>query len=137
MFSNFINKSTSFIFAFALVLFISCKEEKSKVKVEDTPQSTEQTLKDATNNTPVNNSEVTVNPPHGQPGHRCDIPVGQPLPSGNAAKSSPVINTSQKSPVINNTGNVPINNSNSTAKVNPPHGQPGHKCEIPVGAPLE
>ncbi|MEX0997655.1 MAG: hypothetical protein WDZ45_11440 [Flavobacteriaceae bacterium] len=129
MFSNFINKSIFFVCAFALVLFISCKDEKSKENVEETPQSTEQTVNDATKNSSDNNSEVTLNPPHGQPGHRCDIQVGQPLPSGSAAKSSPVINTSQKSPVINN--------SNSTAKVNPPHGQPGHKCEIPVGAPLE
>ena len=24
---------------------------------------------------------ATLNPPHGQPGHRCDIPVGAPLPN--------------------------------------------------------
>jgi hypothetical protein len=38
--------------------------------------------------TPVNTNNSTaagINPAHGQPGHRCDIPVGQPLnskPSG-------------------------------------------------------
>lgn len=26
-------------------------------------------------------SGVTLNPPHGQPGHRCDIAVGAPLPN--------------------------------------------------------
>ncbi|MCR9182430.1 MAG: hypothetical protein NXH73_05850 [Flavobacteriaceae bacterium] len=137
MYSSFINKSTFFVCAFAMIFFISCEDKKSKENVEQSPQSTEETVNDATKNSSENNSDVTLNPPHGQPGHRCDIQVGQPLPSGSAAKSSPVINTSQKSPVINNTGSVPVNNSNSTAKVNPPHGQPGHKCEIPVGAPLE
>ena len=52
-----------------------------------------------------------VNPPHGQPGHRCDIAVGAPL-GGNG--------------IIDNT----------TANLNPPHGQAGHRCDIAVGAPL-
>lgn len=52
-----------------------------------------------------------LNPPHGQPGHRCDIAVGAPLGSGN---------------LLNNT----------TAGLNPAHGQPGHRCDIAVGAPL-
>jgi len=29
---------------------------------------------------PTGGQTVTLNPPHGQPGHRCDIPVGNPLP---------------------------------------------------------
>ncbi len=31
---------------------------------------------------------------------------------------------------------VVTNSNNSNAKVNPAHGQPGHDCNIPVGAPL-
>ncbi|WP_224483016.1 hypothetical protein [Robertkochia aurantiaca] len=58
-----------------------------------------------------------VNPPHGQPGHRCDLPVG-------ASLDQPV--------------NPQLDGSilNATTRVNPPHGQPGHRCDLPVGAAL-
>lgn len=29
---------------------------------------------------PTTSNSGKINPPHGQPGHRCDISVGQPLP---------------------------------------------------------
>lgn len=87
-----------------------------------------------------------LNPPHGQPYHRCDIPVGSPLNTAAPAKSAQVANstgttsTSENSTRLNN---VQANNStartttNSTApKLNPPHGQPYHRCDIPVGSPL-
>lgn len=61
-----------------------------------------------------------MNPPHGQPGHRCDIPVGKPL-------STPVQST-------NSSGL--LNSSPSTGMKNPAHGQPGHRCDLPVGSPL-
>lgn len=63
-----------------------------------------------------------VNPPHGQPGHRCDIAVGAPLPGSAAAPAAPQ-NTSPRK-------------AGTSAAVNPPHGQPGHDCAVPVGAPL-
>jgi hypothetical protein len=77
-----------------------------------------------------------MNPPHGQPLHRCDIAVGAPLntPAQNQAVASktsvnsvnavttPVAVTPQK--VITKPG------------MNPPHGEPLHRCEIAVGAPL-
>lgn len=88
-----------------------------------------------------------INPPHGEPGHRCDIPVGQPLNSAPAST-----NSSQN---VNVTGNQTIQidpNSLSPGKftadaktgktvktapgMNPPHGEPGHRCDIPVGQPL-
>lgn len=49
-----------------------------------------------------------LNPPHGQPGHDCSIPVGSPLKA--QAQTKPVLN--------------------------PPHGEPGHDCSVAVGAPL-
>ena len=73
----------------------------------------------------------TLNPAHGQPGHRCDIAVGAPLNStpspGNQA--APV----QTSPVV-----MPAQTAPATAKglINPAHGQPGHRCDVAVGAPL-
>jgi hypothetical protein len=68
---------------------------------------------------------VKLNPAHGQPGHRCDIPEGSPLPG---AVSAPSVAS-----VVN--GVQPV--AQSTAKPNPKHGEPGHRCDIPVGAPLD
>ncbi len=75
-----------------------------------------------------------MNPPHGQPLHRCDIPVGAPL-------NSP-INTTQKTAnsttaTQTSTNNVPALLATPTPEgMNPPHGQDGHRCDIAVGAPL-
>ncbi|WP_374200529.1 hypothetical protein [Chryseobacterium sp. GVT01B] len=87
-----------------------------------------------------------MNPPHGQPGHRCDIPVGQPLNSKSAAApASQNINTNgnnivQIDPNAVAPGKITLDNNGKQAKtapgMNPPHGQPGHRCDIPVGQPL-
>lgn len=88
-----------------------------------------------------------MNPPHGQPGHRCDIPVGQPLNSkpAVAAPASQNINTNgnnivQIDPNAVSPGKITLDNNGKQAKtapgMNPPHGQPGHRCDIPVGQPL-
>ena len=79
---------------------------------------------------------VKLNPPHGQPGHRCDISVGAPLDG--SAPASPTIQTSvptSTTPININTATPPPAGS-ASGKVNPPHGQPGHRCDIAVGAPL-
>jgi hypothetical protein len=77
-----------------------------------------------------------VNPAHGQPNHRCDIAVGAPLntpPNGTVAASQ--TNQMQMQPQMQTI-------TQSAAKVitpkgmNPPHGQPNHRCDIAVGAPL-
>ncbi|MBF4515011.1 hypothetical protein IRZ71_01590 [Flavobacterium sp. ANB] len=86
-----------------------------------------------------------MNPSHGQPGHRCDIPVGAPLNSPVAAKQTAAApqggsssQTFTVTPPANN--NVPALLSTETPTVaegmNPAHGQPGHRCDIPVGAAL-
>lgn len=87
-----------------------------------------------------------MNPPHGQPGHRCDIPVGQPL-NGKpaAAPTTQNINVGnnnvvQIDPNAVSPGKITIDNNGKQVKtapgMNPPHGQPGHRCDIPVGQPL-
>jgi hypothetical protein len=80
-----------------------------------------------------------MNPAHGQPGHRCDIAVGAPLNSPPAQVSTPTINTNTPpTPSITNTAPV-INTAPAktvAAGMNPEHGQPGHRCDISVGAPL-
>jgi hypothetical protein len=43
-------------------------------------------------------AQVMLNPPHGQPFHRCDIPVGSPLPpagSAQQATANPAASTTQ------------------------------------------
>jgi len=77
-------------------------------------------------------AKAARNPPHGQPGHRCDIAVGAPLdskPSNQTVKASPQPVTIAQPP----TQSVA---SGGGAGVNPAHGQPGHRCDIAVGAPL-
>jgi hypothetical protein len=68
---------------------------------------------------------VVLNPPHGQPGHICEIPVGSPLPSS-SAKTTPPTKKIETAPKVE-----------TAQRLNPPHGEPGHRCEIPVGAPLD
>ena len=88
-----------------------------------------------------------LNPAHGQPGHRCDISVGAPLnskPTTTTTPSTPQIQT--VTPQVQNvtvptvsSSITPTVNSNPTVTapgMNPAHGQPGHRCDISVGAPL-
>ena len=97
-----------------------------------------------------------LNPPHGQPFHRCDIPVGAPLPSQQAATgqvqtTAPQVSATPPNPANNpfaptvenakrpgSTQARPLTSSTSGTKphLNPPHGQPFHRCDIPVGSPL-
>lgn len=78
-----------------------------------------------------------MNPPHGQPGHRCDIAVGAPL---NSAPKAQIQTTASTTPqVVTTPAQVtPTSAPTVTAPgMNPPHGQPGHDCSIAVGAPLK
>jgi hypothetical protein len=79
-----------------------------------------------------------MNPAHGQPGHRCDINVGEPLSTPVKAATSP--SAQPQAPVVaaplQNMPSIPTGSSQSTASLNPAHGQPGHRCDIAVGAPL-
>ena len=74
-----------------------------------------------------------LNPAHGQPGHDCDIAVGAPLDgSGGVQTQAPQSFTPNLAtqPVAAPQGQAPANG------LNPAHGQPGHNCDIAVGAPL-
>lgn len=86
-----------------------------------------------------------MNPSHGQPGHRCDIPVGAPLNSP-AAKTTAATSATEGGTMTQNI-TVPASNpvpallsteaNKAVAEgMNPAHGQPGHRCDIAVGAPL-
>lgn len=100
-------------------------------------------------------SAGAVNPPHGQPGHSCAIPVGAPMSSlpaggatGAAATTTPITiepstqpqTTAPQVTIPQSTapqstspqGSAPA----SGVRLNPPHGQPGHSCDVEVGTPL-
>lgn len=109
----------------------------------------------ASNEPAVVNATATppkLNPPHGQPFHRCDIAVGSPLNTAPAKPATTAIRTGAaptlenaarlnnpqaNNPQVNNPTAPTVANASATPpKLNPPHGQPFHKCEIPVGSPL-
>ena len=82
------------------------------------------------------NTAPGMNPPHGEPGHRCDINVGAPLNSKPNATPAPVT-ANMSTPVVQ----PPVMTTQPVAQktapgMNPPHGEPGHRCDITVGAPL-
>ena len=146
-----------YVFAASVIcvfFLISCGEnEGSGAKIETTRSASQPTLSTPAN--PSNNPSIQpvsnpsapligtgkVNPAHGQPGHRCDIAVGAPLP----ATSTPLLNTPPaNAPLINTppapTATIPQPQAQPSATaasgLNPAHGQPGHRCDIPVGQPL-
>ena len=80
-------------------------------------------------------SSGKLNPAHGQPGHDCAVAVGAPLNSKTVQaatnNAAPKVNISQPAPA----STTPVLNEKGQ-RLNPAHGQPGHKCEVAVGAPL-
>lgn len=76
-----------------------------------------------------------MNPPHGQPGHRCDISVGAPLNSKPAPAPPTTVSTTPQQPQV--TMKEIATTTKTAPGMNPPHGEPGHRCEIAVGAPLD
>ena len=156
-----------FLAAVGLMTVVSCSEAK-KESITATPLTPVQKegpilpIADTAANLSVDTATVPaaaaagqapeLNPPHGQPYHRCDIAVGSPLSGAPAAQPAATINQSG-APTMQNVGRVnnpPLNNppvlnpgaptvanANGTPpKLNPAHGQPFHRCEIPVGSPL-
>ena len=106
-----------------------------KPTTTDTSKSNQVILPQPT--APATSGTVAMNPAHGQPGHRCDIQVGAPLNSTPAPTTINTNQTQQMQTVVNPTPapvSAPVS-SGGGAK-NPAHGQPGHRCDIAVGAPL-
>jgi hypothetical protein len=140
------------IFVTSLV-FTSCKKELEPQ--ENTPtselvklglakdtaktKSVVQMPASASNPNTVLSDTKGLNPVHGQPGHRCDIAVGAPLnsPVQGQATAQPAqtvqVNPNQQNVVTTTTVAPPVKVGKG---MNPSHGQPGHRCDIPVGSPL-
>ena len=153
-------KNTFLSLAAVTLIAVSCKKDERPTYIKEETAAQQPGV--AVNNSPKasllnqsglqpiqsTSSAVTapgMNPAHGQPGHRCDIPVGQPLNSkpAPAAQNVAVNNVPNAVQIDPNTlpkGKFVIPNNGKPVKVaagmNPPHGQPGHRCDIPVGQPL-
>ncbi|MGV3696138.1 hypothetical protein [Flavobacterium sp.] len=152
------------------LLCVSCKKEETTETASDTPkqiiipdvqattnqnfggQQQAQNIAVPQNQLPANTQVITptqtqvptkagMNPPHGQPGHRCDIAVGAPLNSPVKAAAKPnggatittmptVTSTNTATPKFIAT-DAP--GTATPAGTNPPHGQPGHVCGTPAG----
>jgi hypothetical protein len=97
---------------FTFFVMISCNQAKKDSEQASEPSTIQEpeTLKSPDFLIPVetetipepaleaNNEEVMLNPPHGEPFHRCDIPVGAPLNS--SPKTTTMQNTTpQAAPV--------------------------------------
>lgn len=144
-----------FSFALMAVFFVSCQSTTDTDQIEATSETTELTTAPVpadANNISLNpvaaddavlaapapaagkDNAVALNPEHGMPGHRCELPVGAPLnsaPAAPAGNNAPAMMQAQPAaPAMAQ----PATGSNQ--KLNPPHGQPGHDCAVAVGAPL-
>ncbi len=144
------------------VLSVSCKKDEKPTYLKDEAgaQQTVATVNNAPQASLLNQAGIPnssssatapgMNPPHGQAGHRCDIPVGQPL-NGGGAPAQPANRSAQNNTVNGNNsvqidpnavspGKITIDQNGKQVKtapgMNPPHGQPGHRCDIPVGQAL-
>lgn len=130
---------------------ISNPEQVQNIDVSEQTVMTSQQAPAAQVNQPVSNGTTApgMNPPHGQPGHICEIPVGAPLnsaPKKPSATTPPVMqstpqavtkpSTIQQLKPDGTTGPIQNIETETAPGMNPPHGQPGHICEIPVGSPL-
>lgn len=150
-------KKVTIIALFAAIGLVSCKDtnaEPAATETTETTTSTPETTPATTatgheghdHGTDLGSSAAQgTNPPHGQPGHRCDIPVGAPL-------NSPPAQPRQQAAPANQGGFLGGGNPQAPAqqqarpvqqtapgmqgKPNPAHGQPGHRCDIAVGQPL-
>lgn len=113
-------KTKLMILGLGLFLFTACKDEQKEAVAEPAA---------ATEEGGVTEDSIKVNPAHGLPGHRCDLPVGAPLNSATATTTTPVneLPSTSVSPV----------RIDKQPELNPAHGEPYHDCSIPVGAKLK
>lgn len=137
------------------MVFVACnkKEEKEEVSQAASPSAIEASTASGAASAPLTYTTspaqqapaagVKLNPPHGEPGHICEIAVGAPLPANGvvpapaeAAPARPLPVDPGATSVINQPLNTVVN-TGPKPKFNPPHGQPWHTCDLEVGAPLK
>lgn len=137
-------------------LLVSC--DKSAQSTTDTASSATKTAETTpanaapaantnTGTAATNSAKPALNPAHGEPYHRCEIAVGAPIDSqpeaqnaapqvvqqGNAPANT--FNTNPISPT-NVPSAAPVTATGPKPALNPAHGEPHHRCDLQVGAPL-
>ncbi|KQM79178.1 hypothetical protein ASE74_01005 [Pedobacter sp. Leaf216] len=122
---------------YLLIITVLCACNSEKKETAQTVISTPtgmQGLQKSNTIQPVSQSSKTnliFNPPHGAAGHTCALAVGAPLNQAAAAQPQQKLNQQ-----ANNTPATTQANT-SGKKLNPKHGEPGHRCDIAIGAPLD
>ena len=92
-------------------------------------------------------SKPAINPAHGEPFHRCDIAVGAPIDSAPQQAAPQPVSAPQMQTNNTSFNTNPISHSVSAPNsapqalgpkpaLNPAHGEPHHRCDLQVGAPL-
>lgn len=120
----------------AIALCFACKGEKKEPAqaMIPTPAGIQGLQKGNAAATPAasTKSNLIFNPPHGEAGHTCALAVGAPLNRTAPAQPKPAVTPQSPAP-------APVITVASTSgkKLNPKHGEPGHRCDIAVGAPLD
>tara|TARA_A100001015_G_C15044852_1_gene742836 strand:+ start:5674 stop:6156 length:483 start_codon:yes stop_codon:yes gene_type:complete len=122
---------------------------ETKSQDDATSQSSAPEKNSATVTTSTDGNRPALNPAHGEPYHRCDIQVGAPLDSPAPVQPAAPQVIPQQASVSNNFNTNPIAPSAAPAPsvsstsslgpkpaLNPPHGEPHHRCDLQVGAPL-
>lgn len=133
-------------------LLVSCeKSAQSTAKDNTAPKTaTEAPATPATNNANTASTSTAgkpaLNPAHGEPHHRCDIAVGAPIDSEPVAQNAAPQMTQQAAPATSfNTNPIapsnapvssPVTATGPKPALNPAHGEPHHRCDLQVGAPL-
>lgn len=113
----------------------------------ETPASTAPSANTNAGTVATNSAKPALNPAHGEPHHRCDIAVGAPIDSQPAAQNAAPQAVQQGGAPANafNTNPIAPTKAPSAAPVtatgpkpalNPAHGEPHHRCDLQVGAPL-
>ena len=121
------------------ILFIGCAESASDSDAQgETGDSTVVQDEASSAQVPVpvpapTTSTGPVNPPHGEPGHDCAIPVGAPLDGSGGTAAQP---TGTVQPVAQPAAQPASQITLPAGTPNPAHGEPGHDCAVSVGAPL-
>ena len=119
----------------AIAVLCACNSEKKETTQAVIPTPTGiQGLQKSNTAQPAAQSAKTnliFNPPHGDAGHTCALAVGAPLHQTAAVQpqksATPQPVTVPAPPIVNTSGK----------KLNPKHGEPGHRCDIAIGAPLD
>ena len=128
-----------------LIILVSCEsnsDNKEQIVAPSVlPTTTTNPISPAGNDSSAilkNDPSIALNPQHGQPGHRCEIAVGAPLNTPVTSNNiQPTITpTPTVTPSNTDAKKVTPKSTPATAGLNPQHGEPGHRCDIAVGAPL-